>query len=162
MRVYPNCSYDSARVRGHELLTNINIAEEIRLRISENAMSADEVLMRLAAQARGDMGDFWRITDEGEPVLDLRKAKDKTNLLKKLKVKKTTQKIGNKSETIHEVDFDLYDAQAALQMLGKHHDLFIDKIEVKVKKELEKVLDTLEEKLDEDLYNRVLDAIASA
>lgn len=40
--------------RGHELVRNSKIAELISQRLSESAMSADEVLMRLAETARND------------------------------------------------------------------------------------------------------------
>lgn len=161
-RVYQNATRETARRNGHELLTNTDISEEIKLRITEKAMSADEVLMRLGDQARGDMADFWHIPEQGDPTINLAKAKGKTHIIKKLKVKKTTQRIGKTTETTHEVDFDLYDAQSALQLIGKNHDLFIDKLQVKIEKELEKTLDLLEKKLDADTYRRVLDAISSA
>lgn len=43
---------------GHQLLTNIDIAAEIKRRVAEKCMTADECLIRLAEQARGTLDDF--------------------------------------------------------------------------------------------------------
>jgi len=107
---------------GHRLLKISEIADEIQQRVSERAMSADEVLIRLAAQARADMSDFVRfVPGIKTPLLDLEKAYQagKFGLVKKLKY-----------TDIGGVEFELYDAQAALVQLGKVHKLFTDKQEV--------------------------------
>lgn len=112
----------SARVIGHENLTKPDIKAEIQRRVSDRAMSADEVLVRLAEQARGSMDDFVSFRDGVKlPLLDLEKAHKagKFALVKKLKY---TDQGG--------VEFELYDAQAALVQLGKAHKLFTDRQEV--------------------------------
>lgn len=131
-RVYPNSSRESARRDASRLLTNADILEEIDRRVAEETMSADEVLMRIADEARGDMGEFWSIQADGDPVLDLASAQErgKLHLIKKLKVKTTTRTIGDIDVTTKEVDFELYDAQAAKRMIGQHHKLFADKLDV--------------------------------
>lgn len=131
-RVYPNATRDSARREASRLLTIVDISEEIDRRVKEETMSADEVLMRIADEARGDMGEFWSIQADGDPVLDLVSAQErgKLHLIKKLKVKTTTRTIGDIDVTTKEVDFELYDAQAAKRMIGQHHKLFADKLDV--------------------------------
>ena len=112
----------TARTIGHENLTKPDIQAEIQRRVSEKAMTADEVLIRLAEQARGSMDDFVSFRPGVKlPLLDLEKAHDagKFGLVKKLKY---TSDGG--------VEFELYDAQAALVQLGKVHRLFTDKSEV--------------------------------
>lgn len=107
---------------GHRLLKISEIADEIQRIVSERAMSADEVLVRLAAQARGSMEDFVEIVPGvNTPFLRLDKAHaaGKFGLVKKLKY-----------TTDGGVEFELYDAQAALVQLGKVHKLFTDKQEV--------------------------------
>lgn len=95
-------------------------------------MSADEVLLRLAQHARGDMGDFLDIGSMGF-VIDLDSAKKKglTHLIKKVKLRTqtSTSKEGIETET-HYMEIELYDAQAALVQLGRYHKLFTDKQEV--------------------------------
>lgn len=101
---------------GQENLKKPEVKAAIEARIAEKAMSADEVLLRLADQARSTMADF--INDAGE--VDLRTAKDngKLHLVKSYTVTdKGTERV------------ELYDAQAALVHLGRHHGLFVDKVE---------------------------------
>lgn len=50
------------------------IKEEIKRRVQENAMPADEVLFRLSNQARGDIGD---LLGPSGMVLDLQTAKER-------------------------------------------------------------------------------------
>lgn len=131
-RVYPKASYDTARANGATLLADASIAEAVQKRLEQNAMSADEVLARLAEHARGDMGDFVSIAD-GLPSLDLSTAQDKTRLIKKVKTtKKTYVKRGDPDTSVTEIEaeIELYDAQSALEKLGRHHKLFTDKTEV--------------------------------
>ena len=128
-RVYPKSSEHAARAHGARLVANGSIAEAIKQRLAETAMSADEVLMRLADHARADMGEF--LVEDGETVsFDLAgmKEKKKTHLIKKViqTKRRRTFKDGSEEETI--TTLELHDAQAALQLIGKHHKLFTDKV----------------------------------
>lgn len=121
---------------GWENLRKPLIAQAIRQRLEESAMSADEVLMRLADQARGNIGDFVQII-KGAPVFDFSGASEqgKMHLVKKLKTKTKTympKGASEDDEPIIEIDveFELYDSQSALVHIGKHHGLFVDKTEV--------------------------------
>lgn len=108
-------SEKTARSQGQRLLTNVDISEEIKNRIKELAMSADEALIELGQIARLDIGDFLEFK-EGikEPYLDLQKAKN-AGLLKLVK------KI--KYNGYGRVEFELYDKQAALVQIGKWQGL---------------------------------------
>lgn len=113
----------SARVAGHRLLTNANISAEIALRVADRAMSADEVLIRLAEQARASVEDFTDVKD-GIPnglYLNFEKAKaaGKLGLIKKLKYNLQGYP-----------EIELYDAQAALVHIGKHLGMFTDRQEI--------------------------------
>lgn len=139
-------SQKTAYSMGARLLKNVEIAEAISQRLSETAMSADEVLRRLGEHARGNMGDFWDIPEKekdgvsvqnGSPTLNLIKAKDKLHLVKKMKVKTTVRTVADIPETTTEIDFELYDAQAALEKIGRHHKLFTDVLENKHSGKLE-------------------------
>lgn len=74
LTAYPSVKRNTAASNGHRLLKeNIEIAELIQVRLSEAAMSADEVLMRLAQEARAEYAEYIITT----PCLDLiRMAKD--------------------------------------------------------------------------------------
>jgi hypothetical protein len=102
--------------QGHRLLKNVEIEAAISQRISEAAMSADEVLTRLADHARGDFANAL-VIDENYAGLDLQQLKDLglTHLIKKF------------SQTKNGTVLEFYDAQAALVHLGRHHGLFVDR-----------------------------------
>lgn len=110
----------TARSQGSRMLTNADISEAIQQRLDEIVMSANEVLGRLSFQARGDMADFMDVTGKR---LDLVKA----DMAGKLGlVKKFSHTITDKSENI---SIELYDAQAALGLLGRYHKLFVDRVQ---------------------------------
>jgi phage terminase small subunit len=126
----------SARSIGSENLTKPDIQAAIQERLTELKMGADEVLTRLSDHARGSIAVFIDISepdakieapetmDEAHAVysgwrLNLAKAKkaDKLHLIKKLKSGQWGPEI------------ELHDPQAALIQIGKHHKLFVDKVE---------------------------------
>lgn len=124
LKTYPKSSYDAARANSSRLIANDNVQAEIQARLNELKVSADEVLVRLADQARGSMGDFLKFYDGvNTPFLDLQAAKEKglLHLVKKLKYNKDGQP-----------EIELYDAQAALVQLGRHHKLFTDNAEMNI------------------------------
>jgi phage terminase small subunit len=123
-RVYPNSSHESARREASRLLTNVDISTEIQKRLDENAMGANEVLARLAEHARGDLGDY--LDDKGNIVL----VGAQTRLLKKVTTRRVVRSKGqDETEEDTTVSIELYDAQSALEKLGRHHKLFTDKVE---------------------------------
>ena len=101
--------------QGHRLLKNVEIQEAIEERLSEMAMSADEVLTRLSQQASADISDFLTATGS----IDWQKVKEKGYLVKSILHRK-----GQNSK------IELYDAQSALTWLGKHHRLFTERHEL--------------------------------
>lgn len=127
-------SKKTAKSIASEILTLPDVSEAILERMTKNAMSADEVLRRLGDMARGDMGNFLDVNSMGIFNLDLVKAKKLglLHLVKKVKDRSVmaVDKDGVESET-HNIEVELYDAQAALVHIGKHHKLFTDKLDVK-------------------------------
>lgn len=128
VRVYPNASRESAGRLGSKLLKNVEIAQEIDDRLSEDAMRPAEVLKRIAEHARGDMGEY--IGEGGDFDLAAMRRAKRTKLLHKFKrtVRSGVSPAGGEWEESR-IEVELYDAQAALVQLGKHHKLFTDKIE---------------------------------
>lgn len=124
--------YKHPNKQGPKLLVNIGIAEAIRARIEEKAMSADEVLIRLADQARGTMADFLDIDSNGNARINLEKAR----LAGKLHLVKTFAD-GPKTG----VRIELYDAQAALAHLAKVHGAFIERLQVDVRRDVTELTD---------------------
>lgn len=107
--------YAHPNQQGPRLLVNVGIEEEIKQRIADKVMTADEVLVRLAEQARNEHGNY--ITETG--LVDLPKLiqDGKGHLIKGVK------------ETQYGKNIEFYDAQAALVHIGKHHKLFTDSVE---------------------------------
>ena len=72
---YPKSSRETARRNGSRLLTNADISEEIQRRVDEQTMSANEVLSRLAEQARGEQ----RQDHGGEACRQTRRSRGEEN-----------------------------------------------------------------------------------
>ena len=121
---------------GWENVRKREIADEIEKAIAHRCMTKSEVLTRLAEHARGNIGDFVQIVN-GAPVFNFDAAvqQDKMHLVKKLKTKTKNYVIKGDDEddtpiTEVDVEFELYDAQAALVQIGRHHRLFVDRQEM--------------------------------
>lgn len=124
---------------GYQLLHKTSVVEAVKARIAEKAMSADEVLLRLADQARSSMVDFLDVDQER---LDLDKARDAGKLHLVKKFSRTDTQYGGS------ISIELYDAQAALVQLGKHHGLFVERHEHSGTIDVNEYRDTLARKLD--------------
>lgn len=100
----------------YRLLRNAEIRARVDALMAEQAMPKAEVLGRLTAQARADIGDLF--TPSGRGVrLDMKRARELglTPLIKRY----------SRSEQ-GTVTVELYDAQAALQLLGKYYKLWTE------------------------------------
>lgn len=106
--------YKNPEVMGCRLMKVKGVADAVERRLSEAAMSADEVLARLSQQASADISDF--LTESGG--IDWQKVKEKGFLIKAILHRK-----GQQSK------IELYDAQSALALMGKHHKLFTERHE---------------------------------
>jgi|CXWL01.1.fsa_nt_gi phage terminase small subunit len=122
-----DAGYDGSRevlaAIAYENLRKPHIKAEIERRLSAY-MTSDEVLYRLTEIARADLGDT--LDDNGD--IDLKKAKQlkKTKFLKRVKRKETTTQHGGSDET----EVEQYSRIEALELLGKKHKLFVERMEV--------------------------------
>ncbi len=107
--------YDGLRVIGSRNLTKPHIKIHIDRRMKELTIPADEVIMRLGQHATASVSDF--IDETG--VIDFRKVKEKGYLIKKIVHRKGQQ-----------AQIELHDPQSALVHLGRHYQLFTDKIKI--------------------------------
>lgn len=124
---------------GQENLLKPEISVEVERLIAERGIKPPEVLQRLAAQARGDIGDLFVVTERwtraplpSDNVIDERETVDakgklireylaqRTHLdLAKLKDPAYSRLIRKFSDTRNGVSVEMYDAQAALEKIGK-------------------------------------------
>jgi len=107
--------YAHAHVQSSRLLADVSIQKEIQQRLSEKTLSADEVLSRLAEQARGEHGKY--LLPDGVNLAALI-ADGKGHLVKGIK------------QTRYGLDIDFYDAQNALVQIGKHLGLFSERLDL--------------------------------
>lgn len=114
----------TAYSQGSRLLKNVEISARVQARLREAAMSADEVLFHLREIAVGLRDD---VTDT-EGKLDPLKIKEagQSHLIKSFKQKTFTTEDSDSFET----ELEPYDRIKALELLGKHHKLFTDKMEL--------------------------------
>lgn len=110
--------YAHPYAQGPRLLDNVEIQALIQERLREKAMSADEVMTRLAEQARAEQSAY-RLPD-GRVDLDRLLAEGKGHLVKNTR----WDRRGN-------LVVEFHDAQAALALIGKHHKQFTDNVEIR-------------------------------
>jgi phage terminase small subunit len=122
-------SVKTAQEQGSRLLSNVIVSAAIEARAGELKATANEVLVRLASHSRGNMDDF--LSPMG--LVDLVKARENgvMPLVKKIKQRTTTvsKTTGEEWET-HEIELELYDAQAATVQLAKILNQYVTRIEV--------------------------------
>src|SRR5687767_14617881 len=118
--------YSFPNVEGPKNLVKPSIAVEIRQRINEKAMTADEVLTSVAEIGRGDLSRY--ITRDGEINIQLLREDGQGHLLKKYKRTRRIirQKDGGEIET-ESTEAELYAADAAHDKLMRYHGLYNDK-----------------------------------
>lgn len=119
--IHAGYSSKTARQQASRLLSNVNITELIEQRLAQLKMSGNEALARLSDIARGDISDFMTIT-EAAAGIDFETAlkNGKMHLLKKITFGKG------------KVTFEMYDKQAALNTIAKHHGLLNERIEIDI------------------------------
>lgn len=109
--------YKHPNVQGPRLLVNVSIQQAIESRLSELKMGADEVLIRLAEQARFDPLQFVAIDQEHPEKVYVDLAKLKRAGMGAIVKKIAYDKFGN-------LVVEFHDAQAAQRLIGQHHRLF--------------------------------------
>lgn len=112
----------SAASIGNENLLKPEIDHEIQRRLSEMSMSADEVILAIGEIGRASIEDFIDIDDETGRLKNINfgKAKKagKLHLIKSI------------TPTANGLKIELHDRMRALELIGKHHKLFVDRAEI--------------------------------
>ncbi len=118
---------------GYENTKKPHIKARIEELLKEKVMSREEVLARLASQARASHYHFIRVDGEGFVYFDFsdEDAMRHLHLIKKIKSKRQ-RLVRGKGDDAEEwegewVEVELHDPQRALELIGKHHSLFIDR-----------------------------------
>lgn len=111
--IHAGYSAKSAHVTGHRLLKNAKVLAYIEEREKELIMSTNEILMRLTRHGRGDMAAFI-----GKTPNEL-KTHPQSDLIKEFE--HTITGVGLTRE--EKIKLKLYDAQAAMFHMWKHHQI---------------------------------------
>lgn len=117
-------SKKTARQIASENLSKPDIQAHIRARLNKEAMSANEVLHRLAAIARSDFGEL--VDDMGNPDIKTARETGQTQIIKRIKQRSVT----TEQSDIAETEVEILDPLKALELLGKAHGLFTDKTDI--------------------------------
>lgn len=140
----------SARVSACKILARPEVQAEIQRRLAELKMGTDEVLLRLSEQARGDIGVFFKITErwteEPLPTQEILEEKEvadadgnsirlylvrqvclDTDKLVDPRYSHLVKRFGDSPR--NGLSIELYDGQAALTLIGKHLNMFRERVE---------------------------------
>jgi PBSX family phage terminase large subunit len=124
MKLHPKSSYDAARANAPAWLAKTSVKAEIKRRLDERAMSAEEAIYRLGEMGRAELYPFIRIDDEGFVYFNFadEDAKRYLFLIKKIKTKRE-RRIDSDEQTWEGewVEVELHDSQAALRDILKMH-----------------------------------------
>lgn len=135
---HPGCDYDVASQSASRLLRNVKIKDELDRRFSEQAMRKSEIISRLTDQAGATLFPFVKVDDDGNIYFNFKdkEAKKHFHLIKEVKHRKleTYNEKSGESKEENWVEVKLHDPQKALELLGKYHVLFTDKVETTEKK----------------------------
>ncbi len=108
---------NSAHVRGSELVNNSKISDEIDRRLKERALSKEGVVQRLSELATVDLEDIFDFPGN-LPIFNAEKARERgvLHLIESIKV------------TDKYVEIKFPDSLKALELIGKYHKLFVDRV----------------------------------
>jgi phage terminase small subunit len=131
-KVYPGSSQHAAETCFGRLLKNVEfsarIAELAEAAAQDAVISANEVLQELTKVGRVNMLDYMRIGPQGDPVLDFsRLTRDQAAGLIEVTVEDFLDGRGENAREVRRVRFKLASKIAALELLGKHHKLYVDR-----------------------------------
>lgn len=130
MEAYPESTYDAASVSAHRLLRNDKIRAELERRFKSATMGKFEVLERLKAVANATLFPFVKVEDDGTVLFNFSDpdAKRHFHLIKKIKSRKKETFNKDNAETEQWIEVELHDALKALELIGKYHALFTEKV----------------------------------
>lgn len=107
------------------------IVEFQQLAVDKSVMSGLEVLQELTKIGRSDMRHYMKVGTDGQPVLDwCDLSPEQTAVIQEVTVEEFTDGRSDKRE-VRRVKFKLVPKIPALELLGKHHGLLAEKLEVR-------------------------------
>lgn len=135
----------TAYSQGHDLLRKPEIAAAVaqarKERFDRLKMDADEVMAELAAVARGNVEDFTRLTENGEPFIDMSEmTREQKAALASVETHDYLDGRGDDARDVRKVVVKLHPKVPALVAIAKHHGLMTEKVELTVDTDLAELL----------------------
>lgn len=124
----------NADVHSHKLIKEPAVRAEVNRRraaLSKKAgVTVERIVAELALIGFANMADYMRPGADGDPVLDFSKlSRDQAAALTEVTVEDFRDGRGEDARDVRRVKFKLADKRAALVDLGKHLQMFVEKIE---------------------------------
>ena len=160
-------SQKTAYATGWENLRKPEIQSAVEAEFRRRSVSVDEIVARLFEQATANVGDFIVVNPDGDRIaFSPEMLKEHGRLVKRVRAK-TTVKFDSKGDQIEytTLELELYDAQKALEILGKHLGMISGRLEVSWRDEMTEAIkrgeiswhiaaDTLGRDLAAELFER--------
>lgn len=135
-KIYPKSSQKAAAVGFSRLLTDANFAARVAGLHEQAAqgavMTATEVLEELSKLGRSNMQHFVSVgaDDTGEVIRSLRDLPpEHAAAIQEMTIETYTEGGGEDARPVKRVKLKLVAKTPALDLLGKHHKLFVDRVE---------------------------------
>lgn len=145
LAVYPKSSDPAAKTGFSRLLKNADFARRLRTldaRVTEkvvetSVITTKQVIEELAKIGFANMLDYARVSDEGEPFVDLTEVtRDQAAAISAFTVEDFKDGRGEDARDVRKVTFKLHDKRAALVDIGTHLGMFKKELKVDGKLEL--------------------------
>lgn len=143
--VYPKSSDAAAKTGFSRLLKNADFARRLRTldasvteKVVERAViTTEQVLEELAKIGFANMLDYARVTDDGEPFINLSEVtRDQAAAIAAFTVEDFKDGRGEDARDVRKVTFKLHDKRAALVDIGTHLGMFKKELKLDGKLEL--------------------------
>ena len=131
-KVYSKSSQRAAEAAFSRLLRNAEFSArvaELQAQAAEGAvMAAREVLIELSRIGRANMADFVRAFGCGDPVAAVDQlTPEQTAALGEVTIEQFMDGVGDDAREVRRIKFKLIAKIPALELLGKHHRLFVER-----------------------------------
>jgi phage terminase small subunit len=131
-KVYSKSSQRAAEVAFSRLLRNAEFSArvaELQAQAAEGAvMAAREVLIELSRIGRANMADFVRAFGRGDPVAAVDQlTPEQTAALGEVTIEQFMDGVGDDAREVRRIKFKLIAKIRALELLGKHYRLFVER-----------------------------------
>lgn len=137
--VYPKSSAAAAKTGFSRLLKKAVFAGRLAVLdagvtekvIEQSAVTVTRVIDELAKIGFANILDYARLTDDGEPFLDLSEvSREQAAAIASFTTEDFKDGRGDDARDVRKVTFKLHDKRAALVDIGKHLGMFKDKLEL--------------------------------